>query len=68
MDNWIESLKKSADKQSVSVSWGDVVTALGMSTLMGGKPSRTDDGKFIVDSGTIDAVIDVIANKDTMVN
>lgn len=68
LDNWIESLKKSADKQSVSVSWGDVVTALGMSTLMGGKPSRTDDGKFIVDSGTIDAVIDVIANKDTMVN
>ena len=58
LDKWVDSLKEHARNRNVSVSWGDVVTALGMTTLMGGKPRRTDDGKFIVDSGTIDAVVD----------
>ena len=68
IDEWVQSLKDKAQGNSVPVSWGDVITALGMTALMGDKPSRTDDGKFIVDSGTIDAVIDTATNTDTMVN
>ena len=68
LDKWVSTLKKHAEKKGVAISWGDVITAIGVSTLSGHKPERTDDGEFIVDSGTIDAIIVAAENTDSMVN
>jgi hypothetical protein len=66
---WVDDLKEHAKTRKLVVSWGDVVTAIGMSTLTGSPAKRTDDGKFIVGLKTIDTVIDFAKpDADAMVN
>jgi len=57
LDKWAAKLKEKASAMSMEISWGDVMSAIGMTRLSSGQMNKTDDGKYIVDSGTMDFIL-----------